>query len=83
MRDMWLKKHGKTPTMHQVPTPLSSGEGLAIHPFIIRELVTPFRFPSPFPRPPSSSSLLPDPVISLVASAFSIVASPRLTPDEL
>lgn len=32
-----------------MPTPLSSGEGLAIHPFIIRELVTPFRL-LPLPR---------------------------------
>lgn len=55
----------------QVATPLSSGEGLAIHPFIIRELVTPFRLllllfrlSAVLLSTPPSPPLQPDPVIS-------------------
>lgn len=84
MRNMRSKKKIKR---QQCATRESGGpfrkvcEGLAIHPFIIRELVTPFRSFSPSsdssPSPPYHPlPFLPhsDPFISMFVTAFSVAA---------
>lgn len=84
MRNMRSKKKIKR---QQCATRESGGpfrkvyEGLAIHPFIIRELVTPFRSFSPSSDSPPSPPYHPlpflphsDPFISMFVTAFSVVA---------
>lgn len=58
MRNMRLKKKMKRQQcMTRKSGPFRKVcEGLAIHPFIIRELVTPFRSLSPFSLPPLPSA---------------------------
>lgn len=57
MRNMRSKEENKVATMRDAPVvSFVKCEGSTIHPFIIRELVTPFQSPPPPIRPPSSFS---------------------------
>lgn len=76
MRDMWLKKHGKTPTMQPSTDPFIARRGVSdssLHYSGISNPVSPPSPSLPSPLAPRPSPLQPDPVIS--PRCFSLLTS--------